>query len=108
VGATVSNIEADQNADIVLTVAVQDDDGTAADLTGFTGAMQVKASYVDIDLLAEATVAVDPDNGLVTATVAAADTLDWTAGYYDLQITDGTHPEYIARGTIRLRPTVTR
>ena len=110
-GAAVYNIEADQGGTIELPVAVTERDGTASDLTGYTGEMQVWSSYVDdADLLATATVVITAATGLVVGTIDGDDTLaaTWRSGVYDVVITDGALPEYIARGTMRLRPTVTR
>ena len=107
----VYNLEADQGGTVELPVAVTESDGTASDLTGYTGEMQVWSSYAsDATLLATAAVDIDEDAGVVTGTIDGADTLTatWRSGVYDLVITNGTTPEYLARGVIRLRPTVTR
>jgi hypothetical protein len=111
VGAAVLDIEADRGGLIMQTVAVEEADGLPADLTGFTGEMQVRASYDATDVLVEGVVTIDADDGLVTFEISGADTADatWLRGLYDVRIVDGSgEPEYVARGSILLRPTVTR
>jgi len=111
VGAVVYNIEADQGGTVRLPVAVTEADGSAADLSGFTGEMQVWSSYeAGATLLATAVVEINSSTGVVTGTIDGDNTLaaTWRSGVYDLVITDGAEPEYIARGNFKLRPTVTR
>jgi hypothetical protein len=99
----------------VLRVACKEQDSDTLeleirDLTGWTGAMQVR----DIPggaVLAEADVEVDAATGMVTATIAAADTADatWRSGSYDLIIIDGTgFIDPLVEGVARLRPSITR
>lgn len=107
-GASVFNVDADQNGTITIPVLVTESDGTVSDLTGYTGLMQVRTSPATDVLLASGVVTIDTSSGLVTAVVAANDTLTWISGVYDIYIVNGAVREYIARGRINLRPTVTR
>lgn len=102
------DLDADQGSTIPVSVGVTEADGSDSDLSGFTGQMQVRLTPEDDTILAEGTVAIV--GNVVTGTVAAADTEDalWRAASYDLRIMSGTTREYLARGIIRLRPTVTR
>jgi len=80
------------------------------DLTGWTGAMQVRATADDDTVLAEAAVTVDAANGLVTAVFDAADTTGyvWRSGVYDLIITDGDEVDPLVTGVARCARGVTR
>lgn len=80
------------------------------DLTGWTGAMQIRDTPGGT-VLAEADVEIDTATGVVTATIAAADTdtATWRSGVYDLVIDDGAGSlDALAEGVARLRPSVTR
>lgn len=103
--ATEYNIDAEQDGTITLSVDVVESDGTASNLTGYTGSMQVRADYDDVAVLATATVTISGNT--VTAVVAASATGTWSSGYYDLKIASGAVVEYLVRGTIKLQPTVT-
>jgi hypothetical protein len=80
------------------------------DLTGWTGAMQIRLTADSDTVLAEADVTIDVDTGTVTATfdddVTAGYT--WRAGVYDLIITDGVDTDWLAEGTARCKRGVTR
>jgi hypothetical protein len=80
------------------------------DLSGYTGAMQVRATVDSDTVLAIATVTIDVADGVVTAVIEGADTagMSWRSGVYDLVITDGLDPEPIAEGDARLKHLVTR
>lgn len=106
-GAVVYNIEGDQGGTVQVAVEVQEANGTASNLTGYTGTMEVLDDYgPDGVVLATGTVSISAN--VVTGTVAGSATLDWAAGFYDIRIANGTLVEYIARGTIKLRPTATQ
>jgi hypothetical protein len=80
------------------------------DLTGWTGAMQIRPTADDATVYAEAVVTIDIPTGVVTAVVTDEETADatWRAGVYDLVITDGINPDTLAVGVARLRRSVTR
>lgn len=104
----VLNIVSNEGATIVVSVWVQESDGTAADLTGYTGSVQVRPDPLSDEVLATGTVVAD-DGGLVTATIPASQTVDWSAGEYDVRLVGPAGAvEYICRGTIKLEPSVTQ
>lgn len=109
-GTPVFNVEADQGGTIAVTVDVTEADGTASNLTGYTGEMQVRTVPSSDEVLATGTVVITPTTGRVVGTIPASETADaeWRAAHYDIRITDGTTIEYVVRGTIKLRETVTR
>lgn len=101
------NIEGNEGGSVVVSVQVQESDGTASDLSGYTGTMQVRADPLDSTILATGTVTIS--GSTVTGTVAAADTVDWSAGYYDIRIVSSAGVvEYVVKGRIALEPTVTQ
>ena len=111
-GAVVYNIDADVGCTIRLPVQVLESDGSLADLTGYTGQMKVCSSRVGGILLATASVTIDIVTAVVTAEILGGDLegVTWRTGEFDLKITSGADPddiEGIARGSIRMRPTVT-
>jgi hypothetical protein len=98
---------------LIVACAVQPEVGgalEARDLTGFTGAMQVRSTADSDTVLATATVTVDEVGGVVTATLTDEDTaaMTWRSGVYDLIITDGLETDVLAEGDARLRRAVTR
>ena len=85
---------------------------TVRDLTGYTGAMQVRATADATAVLVAADVAIDVTTGVVTATIEAADTATatWRSGTYDLIIMDADNEpiDTLARGTARITRSVNR
>lgn len=81
------------------------------DLTGWTGAMQIRATADDTAVLATATVTINATTGVVTATITddATTTMTWRSGVYDLIITGGSsETETLAKGVARFERSVTR
>lgn len=80
------------------------------DLTGWTGAMQVRLTADGDTVLAEADVDIDADTGVVTATIDDDVTAEyaWRSGVYDLVITDGLDTDALAAGVARCTRGVTR
>lgn len=113
-GAVQWDIQLFNGRAFALRVACQvvDDDGTVSirDLTGWTGAMQVRPTPEDDVVYADAVVTIDVVTGIVTGTITDEETVDatWRAGVYDLMITDGVSPDTLVAGTARLRRSTTR
>lgn len=112
-GAVVYDIEADQGGLVQVPFAVTESDGSAADLTGYTGEFEVWTSHRDdATRLVIGSVSINAGTGIVTCTISGDDTVDatWRSGVYDVKIDNNGAggPEYVARGAFRLRPTVTR
>jgi hypothetical protein len=117
VPAIVSNIEIRTYSTFRLPVLCMEVDPTgttdqlqARDLTGWTGAMQVRATEDDATVLAEAAVEVDVVNSIVTAVIDADTTAlyVWRSGVYDLIITDGDEVDPLVTGVARCTRGVTR
>ncbi len=104
-----------QYSTFTLTVACYERDPDSGqlvvrDLTGWTGAMQVRATPDSETVLAEADVSIDVDTGIVTALIDDAITAEytWRSGVYDLIITDGVDTDSLAVGAARCVRGVTR
>ncbi len=109
------NIIIEQGATFELPVACYEIDPdteqpVVRDLTGWTGAMQVRLTADADAVLAEADVTIDVDTGIVTATIDDTVTAEytWRSGVYDLIITDGIGTDRLVEGTARCRRGVTR
>lgn len=103
------DISVEQHSTFELAVDVVNDNGDPVDLTGYTGSMQIRASYDATDVLAAATVTILADAGRVTAVIDAATTGagTWVGAVYDLIITNTTRTERIVEGNARLSRSVT-
>lgn len=80
------------------------------DLTGWTGAMQIRPTPDDTTVYNTATVTITVATGIVTATITDTATAAavWRAGAYDLIITNGIEVDTLVAGTARLRRRTTR
>lgn len=110
--ATIVDITIPIRGSFRMVVEVVDQDEQILDLTGYSGAMQIRLDPADTDPVVEATVTINTTTGEVTATLepSQTQTLDFAAALYDLRIVDGTGlvVEYIAKGKASLEPTITR
>lgn len=100
--ATRQDISVEQGVTFDYVVDLLDEAGTArTDLAGYDGLMQIRAEQDDTSLLlGTATVSIDTINAQATATIAdtVTDTYTWTAGWYDLRITNDVRSERVAQG----------
>jgi hypothetical protein len=95
--------------------SVQNEDGTAMDLTGFSADMQIRP-YVESDtvyvsLASGAGITLGGTAGTVTVEIPGTETelFAWRLARYDLYIVDGTgDPQRIFEGEVTVIPTVTR
>lgn len=117
VGAIQTDIEIFAGRTYVLPVQCSTEDPdthelAVRDLTGYTGAMQIRATADATTVLADAVVVIDTVTGVVTATVEAAETASatWRSGVYDLIIMDADDEpiDTLVTGAARLRRSVTR
>lgn len=111
------DIEVERRGTCKVVVQVLDSGGVnpRTDLTGWTGALQVRADREPgAELLADGDVTIDTATGVVTGVIASDDTdpvSSWAAGEYDMYIEDPsqTPPErlYLVWGTARFKERVT-
>lgn len=115
--AVVQDVEIEQYATFELPILCLERDPTGEtdqlvvrDLTGWTGAMQVRLTTDSDTVLATAEVDIDIDLGVVTATIDDVTTAGytWRSGVYDLTITDGVSTDRLARGVARCTRGTTR
>ena len=103
-----ANITIDQGTDFSTSLDVTDDNGDPTDLSGFTGAAQMRKHYTSSNSYAF-TVAIA--NGSVTLSMNAATTGSITNGryVYDCELTSGSNVvTRIVEGIVTVTPQVTR
>ena len=103
------NIVIDQGTDFSTIIDVTDEDGNYVDLTGFTGASQMRKHYTSPTAYAF-TVTVS-SQGTVTLSMNSATTNSITAGryVYDCELRDSSNTvSRIVEGIVTVTPGVTR
>jgi hypothetical protein len=111
--AALANLLIDQGASFSSTITVFNSDDTVFDLTGFTGASQVRKSYSSSSASATFTVsfASDRSTGQVTLSLTPTQTAALEEGryVYDVEVTssDSTVTR-VLQGTVTVSPNATR
>lgn len=103
-----ANITIDQGTDFATSIDVTDDNGDPTDLSGFSGAAQMRKHYTSSNSYSF-TVAVA--NGSVTLSMNSATTANISAGryVYDCELTSGSNVvTRIVEGIVTVTPQVTR
>lgn len=105
-----ANITIDQGASFATTIDVTDEEGNIINLTGFTGAAQMRKHYTSTAQTAF-TVSISTDLGTVSLIMSANATNNVAPGryVYDCELTDtnGTVSRLV-EGTVTVTPGVTR
>lgn len=105
-----ANLIVDQGADYVTTLTVTDDDGDVIDLTGFTGAAQMRKHYTSVTSYAF-TVTINAGQGTVDLSLTANTSNTIPAGryVYDCELTDSNGKKSrLVEGIVTITPQVTR
>lgn len=105
-----ANITIDQGADFSTTIDVTDEDGNAVNLSGFTGASQMRKHYTS-SASTNLTVNVDAVLGTVTLSMSSEASANLAPGryVYDCEITDGSGiVTRLVEGIVTVTPNVTR
>ena len=109
----ISNLTIDQGASFKAEIDVKDADGDALNLTGFTGAGQMRKTYSSstaTDFQVE--FKIPRSSGTLTISLSASDTNALKAGryVYDVEITKTSDAEVtrVVEGQIDVTPGVTR
>lgn len=105
-----ANLILDQGADYVTTLNVTDDDGNAIDLTGYTGAAQMRRHYTSVTAY-NFTVTINASQGTVNLSLTANTSNTIPAGryVYDCELTDNTGKKSrLVEGIVTVTPQVTR
>lgn len=103
-----ANITIDQGTDFSTSIDVTDDNGDPTDLSGFTGAAQMRKHYTSSNSFS---FSVAVANGSVTLSMNSATTANITAGryVYDCELTSGSNVvTRIVEGIVTVTPQVTR
>jgi hypothetical protein len=106
--AVKANITIDQGTDFSTSIDVTDDNGDPTDLSGYTGAAQMRKHYTSSNSYS---FSVAVANGSVTLTMNSATTANITSGryVYDCELTSGSNTvTRLVEGIVTVTPQVTR
>lgn len=108
--ATKINLIIDQGATFETTLNLTDDSDEAVDLTGYTGAGQIRKHYTSSNATSFA-VTLGGANGTLTIGLSANSTANLAAGryVYDIEVTDNSGiVSRLFEGIVTVTPQVTR
>ena len=109
--AVLSNLSIDQGSDFSAEIQVEDSSGDAANLTGYTGAGQIRKTYSSSTYTAFGVTVTNASGGLLTLTLANGVTNAMKAGryVYDVEITKTSDGEVtrVVEGQVTINPGVT-
>jgi len=108
-----ANIIIDQGTDFSTTLTVTNDDKTATDLTGYSGAGQIRKHYNSTNITAEFVISfsIDRSDGALIASLPRSTTTNIPAGryVYDIEITSsGDKRTRLVEGIATVTPQVTK
>jgi hypothetical protein len=110
--AVLSNLSVDQGADFSAEIIVQDSSGTVANLTGYTGAGQIRKTYSSTTATNFAVTIVSVTQGVLSIALSNSVTNGMKAGryVYDVEITKTSNGEKtrVVEGQITINPGVTQ
>lgn len=110
--AVYSDLSIDQGADFSAEIVVEDATGTVANLTGFTGAGQIRKTYSSSTATNFGVVVSSAANGILTISLANSVTAAMKAGryVYDVEITQTSNGEKtrVVEGQVTIHPGVTQ
>jgi len=110
--AVYSNIVVDQGADYSASIDVTDADGDTTDLTGYTGAGQIRKTYSSTTAVDFTVTVADPaTSGVLNISLTNAQTNAMKAGryVYDVEITSsGGIKTRVLEGQLEITPGVTQ
>ena len=109
--AVLSNLSVDQGSDFSAEVVVEDSSGDVANLTGYTGAGQIRKTYTSSTAVAFGVTVTNAAAGLLTLTLTNAVTNAMKSGrfVYDVEITKTSNGEKtrVVEGQLIINPGVT-
>ena len=110
--ASISNLTIDQGTTYSVSIAVNDDTGSARNLTGYTGRSQMRRSYYSSTNTAFTVAITSPTTGEITLNLTAAQTANVKAGryVYDLELvkTNTLTVERVVEGIVTVYPEATK
>ena len=109
--AVLSNLSIDQGSDFSAEIVVEDSSGDVANLTGYTGAGQIRKTYTSSTAVAFGVTVTNAAAGLLTLTLTNTVTNAMKAGrfVYDVEITKTSNGEKtrVVEGQVTINPGVT-
>ena len=109
--AVLSNLSIDQGSDFSAEVQVEDSSGDVANLTGYTGAGQIRKTYTSSTAVAFGVTVTNAGAGVLTLTLTNAVRNAMKAGryVYDVEITKTSNSEKtrVVEGQVIINPGVT-
>lgn len=105
-----ANIVIDQGSSFSTSISITDTTDSVIDLTGFTGAAQMRKHYTS-SISTPFTVSIVPDSGTISLGLTANATANLVAGryVYDVELTDDNGViSRIVEGIVTVTPNVTR
>ena len=111
--ATISNLFIDQGTTFTTTISVADGNGTALDLTGYSGIAQLRKTYESITSVPfNVTFETPTTNGQVTISLTDAQTSALESGKYvydvNLTLPGGVTKTRVVEGVATVNPSVSR
>lgn len=108
--ATKANLSIDQGATFNTVITLTDNDGNAIDISGYTGAAQMRKHYTS-STAKVFTVSLGGANGTITLSMNANTTANIEAGryLYDVELTDTSGiVSRVFEGIVTVNPNITR
>lgn len=108
--STKANLKIDQGADFSTSITLTDDDGNALNLSGYTGAGQIRKYYTSTTYVAF-DVTVTENTGTVSLSLSSTASNAMNSGryVYDIELTDVSGVvSRIMEGIVTITPGVTR
>ena len=107
--ATKANLVVDQGSTYSTKITLTDDDGNPLDLTGYSGAGQIRKHYTSSSYTAFA-VTITPSTGEIALSLTATQTSNLSPGryMYDVEITTGATVSRVLEGIVTVTPECTR
>jgi hypothetical protein len=104
-----ANLVVDQGTDFATSIDLQDDEGNALDLTGYTANAQFRKTYSSSNAVTFST-SITAATGVVTLSLTANQTSNVVAGryVYDVLLTKSGIKSRIVEGIVTLTPRVTQ
>jgi hypothetical protein len=100
----------EQGTSFNVSLTIDDVSGSPFDLSGFTGAAQMRKSYYSSNAAATFSVSTGTTNGIVSLSLDAQTTANIYPGryLYDVVVTSGTTRARVLEGIVNVTPQVTK
>jgi len=108
--AMTSYLDIDQGSDFIISISLQNDDGSIMDLTGFSIYSQFRKSYGSTTAYAFIAQIPDPANGVLTLALSgnASSAIKPGRYLYDVEIVLDSLKMRVVEGIVTINPEITR